>query len=385
MEGRNFARRALRWAVILVVVAMLLGLIIIPFSTALGEDSGTAPASSGTAPAGAGGTAPATDPANPHAGVPGAPGGPAPSADAPASQLPGQMGVEVTHLVLTGKDKAVGVFQMLQLVNNTAKATGPVIIPLPEGATGLQVMGLTQDQFSQDARGLTLKSGLAPGESQQLTYRYDVPAEGQALSLKLTYPYPVAQVFILTDPTGLSMPPALNTAFADAEGMEINNKVYRQFSRSGLKAGERLQLSLQLAPDEDALAQAAAAQAAQPQSAAGAAPAAKSGGAALPVTIGAVALAAFLGILLWQNQRRRQAGMTGPELAPEMASGRAGMAVQDDGGQLLRRKAELINQIAALDRMRAAGEIEEAEHGQRRGAYKQELIAALRELKRMED
>lgn len=40
MEGRNFARRALRWAVILVVVAMLLGLIIVLF--ALGVRRGTA-------------------------------------------------------------------------------------------------------------------------------------------------------------------------------------------------------------------------------------------------------------------------------------------------------------------------------------------------------
>ncbi|MHB9145308.1 MAG: hypothetical protein ACYC5Y_08245 [Symbiobacteriia bacterium] len=380
MENRGLSRRVLRWVVMLVIGAMVLGMLFWPLATAFGAE--TAPAAPATTPA-TGSTAPATStaPANPHAGVPGAPGGTPATAAAPASPLlAGKLGVEVTHLVLTSKEKAVSVFQMVQFFNDTDKDTGPVTAPLPAGASNLEVIGLAPDQYSQTAVGLIDRLGLKASESKQLTYRFDLPADGQALTLRETFAYPVGQVFILTDPATMTMPAAINTAFEDAGGLEIKGRVYRQLARGEVEPGEVVQVSLQLTPDTEALAQAEAQTATQAEAAPAAAAPAKTGNVGLFVVAAALVLAVGLVALTRFSHLRRQQGLVGTAILEHGAA----MPGTEALVGLTRRKADLIDQIAGLDAQKAQGDLDEVSHAARRDTLKQELIAVMRELRSRE-
>lgn len=372
MEHRSTGRKIMRWVVILVVGAMVLTALFWPIATAFGAENAPAATTPST-------TAPSTGttPANPHAGVPGAPGG-TPTTTSPTDPLlAGKLGVEVTHLVLTGKDKAVSVFQMVQLINDTDKASGPVTVPLPAGAAKLEVIGLDAAQYSQSAAGVVYKTGIKAHESAQLTYRFELPVDGQALALKETFAYPVGQVFILTDPETMTMPAAINTAFEDAGALVINNRTYMQLARGGLAPQETLQVNVQLTPDTAALAQA--------QSAAQADPAAPAPAPAKPtsVVLYVAMVAAVLAVafaVLSRVTRRRPRGVAGVAILEHSAAMPATEALVG----LTRRKADLIEQIARLDAQKAQGELDEAGHAAAREGLKQELIAVMRELKSLE-
>lgn len=337
----------MRWMVFLVVAAMLLGLVLIPVSAALGGDSS-----------------------------PPAPDG-APSVTGLA--LTGQMGAEVTHLVVSKKGTSLSIFQMLQLANNTGKASGPITIPLPEGAANLQVVGgLTPEQMGQTKGGFVDKAGIPAGGRKQLALRYEIPAESAALTLRLPFTFPAALVYILTDPSAMTMPPTLNTPFEDGGSLDMGGRVLRQYVRGEVKAGETLQVNLQMVPDQDALAEAA-----KPAEApAGPAPQGKGGGGAANAIVLAatVVLAAVALVLAW----RRSAGRT-PAPASRPASGHAApRGGGPDEAVLLRRKNELVSRIARLDQSHARGELSEEEHQRQRQSFKQELMKVLLQLKRLQ-
>lgn len=341
MEGRNGFGRSpvMRWTVFLVVAAMLLGAVLIPISVALGEESSAA---------------------NLHA--------------------------EVTHLVLSQKGTSLAVFQMLQMANNTSKDSGPITVALPEGATKLEVIGgLTPEQMGEAKGGFVDKVGIPAGGGKQLAFRYELPAESSALTFRLTFPFPAALVYILTDPAVMTMPATLNTLFEDGGSLDMGGRVLRQYVRGAVKAGETLQVNLQMKPDQDALAEAAKAAAAPAAPAAGTAPAAKNGNTANVIVLGATAVLVLAALALaWRRLGGRSpaAATVGPAPA---APRRAAPGGSPDGeAGLLRRKSELVSQIARLDQSHARGELGENEHARQRQTFKQELMDVLLQLKQIQ-
>lgn len=335
MDGwKNMGKSPLmRILVFAVVAAMLLGALFVPISVALGEDSGA---------------------------------------------LEGHLGVEVTHLVLTKQEGSLSVFHMLQLVNNTAQDSGPLTIPLPEGAKNLKVVaGLEADQVGEAQGGFVDKPGVPAGGGQQLAFRYDLPISGDAYTLRFRTSLPTDLVYILTDPTSMTMPSSLNTSFGDGGSLDMEGRILRQYVLAGVKAGDAVQVNLQFSPDQEALAQAQLPPAAE--TAAGPAPANNTATVIVLAATGVLVLLALL--LIWRRFSTRLSPSPAASAVPSPEELSAATRLPVDEASLLRRKTELVNEIARLDQRFAAGEMDEAEHARLRQDYKQELVSVLLQLK----
>lgn len=383
MEGWKSLGKSpiMRVLVFVVVAAMLLGALFVPITIALGEDGGTATPPPSTAP---GGTAPAA-PDNPHAGVPGAPGGLPAEGQAASQALPGEMGAEVTHLVLTRKDGSLSVFQMFQLVNHTQKDSGPLTILLPDGAANLKVVGgLSQEQVGQAEGGFVDRPGVPAGGSQQLAVRYELPASGDAYTIRFKTSFPTALVYILTDPSAMTMPATLNTSFDDGGALDMGGRILRQYVRAGLKAGDPVQVNLQFTPDQEALAQAPAGAQLPPAAGTGSGPAKANNTANMIVLAATGVLMLVALVLVWHRFSLRVPAAAASSRSAPAAPISAATHEGADEAALLRRKGELVNEIARLDQRHAAGELDEAEHARRREVYKRELVSVLLQLKEIQ-
>ncbi|MGE5591641.1 MAG: hypothetical protein ACM3ZA_13670 [Bacillota bacterium] len=327
----------MRFLVFAVVLAMLLGALFVPISVALGEDKGG---------------------------------------------LEGQLGVEVTHLVLTKQEGSLSVFHMLQLVNNTAQDSGPLTIPLPEGAQNLSVVsGLKPDQVGEARGGFVDKPGVPAGGSQQLALRYELPVSGDAFTLRFQTSLPTNLVYILTDPKSMTMPPSLNTGFGDGGSLDMQGRILRQYVLAAVKAGDSVQVNLQFTPDQEALAQAQSGSQ-LPPAAETSAPPASNYTATIIVLVATGVLVLLALVLIWRRLSTRLSPTVGGSvvrLPDEPPAG--GAHIVADEASLLQRKTELVNEIARLDQRFAAGDMDEAEHARRREAYKQELVSVLLQLK----
>ncbi|GEM_PF-3018829 len=383
MEGWKSLGKSpmMRVLVFMVVAAMLLGALFVPITIALGEDAGTAT----PPPTTPGGTAPVA-PDNPHAGVPGAPGGPPTEGQALSQALPGEMGAEVTHLVLARKDGSLSVFQMFQLVNHTQKDSGPLTILLPDGAANLKVVsGLSQEQVGQAEGGFVDRPGVPAGGSQQLALRYELPASGDAYTLRFKTSFPTALVYILTDPSAMTMPATLNTSFDDGGALDMGGRILRQYVRADLKAGDPVQVNLQFTPDQEALAQAPAGAQLPPAAGTGSGPAKANNTANIIVLAATGVLMLVALVLIWRRFSLRNVPAAAASSSSTPAAPFSGAAhVGADEAALLRRKGELVNEIARLDQRHAAGELDEAEHARRREVYKRELVSVLLQLKEIQ-
>lgn len=382
MEGWKSLGKSpiMRVLVFVVVAAMLLGALFVPITIALGEDAGAATPPPATA---LGGTAPAA-PDDPHAGVTGAPGGPRTEGQAPPQALPGEMGAEVTHLVLTRKDGSLSVFQMFQLVNHTQKDSGPLTILLPDGAANLEfVGGLSPEQVGQAEGGFVDRPGVPAGGSQQVVLRYELPVSGDAYTIRFKTSFPTALVYILTDPSAMTMPATLNTSFDDGGALDMGGRILRQYVRADLKAGDPVQVNLQFTPDQEALAQAPAGAQLPPAAGTGPAKANNTANIIVAAATGVLMLVAL--VLIWRrfSLRNVPAAAASSGGAPAVPFSGAAHEVADEAA-LLRRKGELVNEIARLDQRHAAGELDEAEHTRRREVYKRELVSVLLQLKEIQ-
>ncbi|MGE5589488.1 MAG: hypothetical protein ACM3ZA_02490 [Bacillota bacterium] len=311
---------------------------------------------------------------------------------------------DVAHLVLSREGDNLGVFEMVSLMNETTNPTGPLVLPLPEGTTGLTLDGEPDTTNGVVAAGnrVEIPAGLPAGGRLELAFRYQVPAAGESLEFQVTLPFRSQHVYVLTDAHAMVLNPT-HTLLQDGGVLDLGPKRMRQYIQEGVEAGEPLQFGLTFTPDREALNQAPA-DVAVPVSATSAPPGLLNrsfhGGAAnmmlwqrvtgspghggfagMVAGLMALALLATAVVLAWRQTRRRNLpeSSVGDEPEPDVMA-----TPSAPRPELLRRRAELLRLAEELDRQRLAGEVDEEHHRTRREEIKNELVRVLVGLKQSE-
>lgn len=230
----------------------------------------------------------------------------------------------------------------LLVMDNTGNTTvvgsddaPPFVIPLPEGAQDLQFDTQLGASFVQIEGAVGIAGEVRPGLSvKQALYSYVVP-EAETLALDLTLDYPIGQVQVFI-PEG--------QARLDGDGLlptgvqAIQGQAYETWSRDAISAGDTL--AMRVRPPATGLL---------------------GGGFPLrELLLGSGMLLIALAAVLFIIGRRGEAAAEA-------------MAAADPRGY----RDQLLDELAALDAAKAAGEIDLAEFTDDRDAIKQELIEHL--------
>lgn len=331
-------------------------------------------------------------------------------APAETAKAPEGLKVEFSHLVLTGRQGAVGVLQLVKLVNSGQKATGPVEVGLPKGYKNLEFLqGVTADKAAQGEAGFVDNAGVDAGQNKVVVLRYDVPATAQSLTFSERVLYPTDSIDILADVSNITMVPTLNPDYVDQGTADMNGKVIRRFTREKVGAGTDLKVNLQLAPDTTAP---------KPTPLQDNPQAAQSGdaGSREPKLLNKTFHGGNANVMLWQRMTgspshggvigilgyalvliipivlgvalyRRMKNPAPVQSRAQVAAGGTGAVVAAAAGELsklLKEKTIVVKKIAELDLKRQSGEVSEEDYVDKRGRLKKRLIQVMNRIKELE-
>lgn len=149
------------------------------------------------------------------------------------------------HMVLFPQDGGIGIQEILQFNNkgtepfkgsplkdsNGQEKTGWQFL-LPKGFTGIEIDGLSSNEFSVVGEGVQIYRSLPPGETQMILFYNFSSAYPASLTKKISFP--TQSLFLIAPESS-----AIESNFLKTEGMfDANGTIYRQMSTQGLSEGQ---------------------------------------------------------------------------------------------------------------------------------------------------
>ncbi len=273
--------------------------------------------------------------------------------------------IDQMHIILEFEEGQVSVNELYQFSNTSNAvyvgeagdaAQGTVEVALPAGAQNPQftrTFGSLENFFPADdllptAGGWSEVTPVRPGQSTlNLLVRYTLPYEND---LTIAHPvhYPVTAANLVLSDVGVALEDDRGEWLASGT-QDLSGEPFLTFSRTGLNAGETLQLPLSGRPRPLNVAPIAADQTTQQL-------------ASLGLLLIVAAGSAYY---VYTTRQRQQLSLEpageGPALSPDG---------QEDG-----RRTTLLQAIAALDQAYEQGELDEGAYQQRRQQLKEQLMS----------
>ena len=324
--------------------------------------------------------------------LPGAPAlaatSPAATSPTPTGSLPaGVLGVDTEHLVLRVDDRGMVVTDAVRVINGSSKAAERLTFPIPEGYTELSFLSgssgsaLTDAQVIKEKDGFIARDPLPAGQTLDVAFSYRLPISSHTGTLNRRIAYPTGNFSLVVQVDQLTLK---GDGLVAGDTVSLNGAVFQEYHRESIQAGTVLAVNWSLSASGGSAASPTGSASTGGTSGARAANGLLgrlATGGALPIAIflvGVVVVASG-GYAYLRSRRGEGAALStaaagaGAVRSDAASPGAAGGPM--DG--LLQRKAQLIREIAALDRRHGAGEVTDDDYQVRRSAAKAELIQVM--------